>query len=923
MKRTILPLLLLILSPAALLAQEGLPDFTYQGGLSSTTGPNPANLDNAPSFGITGRLSSVTLGDLNGDGLLDFMSGSREKKGPAYFQNTGTATAPEWTHTPLPSIDTIVVNADGQLINEQKVTLHDIDNDGDLDMLLHSRFDYNNFKLNDILFYENIGTPTSPEFTFSPSSYPELQNQQVAEFAGSDFVDIDNDMDKDLVIMGSDSMSFFLNTGTVGSPAFERKVAAANPFHNIRIPYYASMLYSTPVFLDLDEDGDYDLYFGNEAGDLAFIENTGTATNPIFGAEPVITTDLSEVGAFSTLAIKDVNDDGILDIVGGQFIPGEYFWYKGSYPLNMISAVKNSNTQITVRFSENVQTNGTNPTDFTVTDGNGSTFTVSAQADGTPGDNEIILTLADISSAVTSLTVTYANNNNEISSVGSGAILATDGTGVAVGASFTTTFIGGSWDNGSPNASYIAIVDQDYTSTADMNFYSLTVNEGKSFTLNGHKATITTDLVLENGASYLDNGTTEIEGTTTIKRAVNAEALTDFHLMSFPISDGNIENSFQGSYAYRYVGAGNYSNIYNFDNSAEARNGEGLAISGNGSAGITRSYNGRLNKDAVNYTMISSDAWNLLGNPYPTQLDLAAFYTENAANMTSSSFYFFNENTGSFDTWNTGIGSGTGAATAYAAVAQGFFVEINSGCWGNSCTVNYTPAMRSLQSNNFLRSASQDNLLRLSFNKTETLLHWGSESDNAFDSNDANYMQGSAPQGFYSKLNDQTLAIQSFNSDFDSKVINLGYYNQSETKGTIAIENFSGTDQTELILIDRYEGLTHDLNAAAYEFAIQTSDEMIEDRFQLVIAKTSLATDELTTPQTQIVVSGNNRLEVFSSENDNIREIQVYTTNGTLVYHNNNINNSTFQWETNIANGLYMIEIKTDNHISHHKVFIP
>ena len=100
-------------------------------------------------------------------------------------------------------------------------------------------------------------------------------------------------------------------------------------------------------------------------------------------------------------------------------------------PPSLSSATKDSETQITVTMSEPVQTNGTNPTDFTVTDGAGSSYTVSTQADGTANDTQVVLTVADLSGALGDLIVTYTNNNNEISDFG-GNNLATDATGVTI-----------------------------------------------------------------------------------------------------------------------------------------------------------------------------------------------------------------------------------------------------------------------------------------------------------------------------------------------------------------------------------------------------------------------------------------------------------------------------------------------------------
>ena len=108
---------------------------------------------------------------------------------------------------------------------------------------------------------------------------------------------------------------------------------------------------------------------------------------------------------------------------------------------SMVSASLDSDTQITVTFSQNVQTNGTNPTDFTVTDAAGTTYEVTAQADGTAGDTDIVLTVADMSQVTGLIKVTYTNNNNEISDADTGAEFAeTDVTGVNIERPFITTW---------------------------------------------------------------------------------------------------------------------------------------------------------------------------------------------------------------------------------------------------------------------------------------------------------------------------------------------------------------------------------------------------------------------------------------------------------------------------------------------------
>ncbi|WP_305982873.1 BspA family leucine-rich repeat surface protein [Roseivirga thermotolerans] len=80
----------------------------------------------------------------------------------------------------------------------------------------------------------------------------------------------------------------------------------------------------------------------------------------------------------------------------------------------LVSGKKDSETQLTVIFDADVQTNGSNPTDFAVNDGIGTAYAVQAHTDGTAGDSAIVLTVADLSTAIGDLSVSYTNNNNEV-----------------------------------------------------------------------------------------------------------------------------------------------------------------------------------------------------------------------------------------------------------------------------------------------------------------------------------------------------------------------------------------------------------------------------------------------------------------------------------------------------------------------------
>lgn len=320
-------------------AQDVFPDtWEFRGIHASSTatipgggtapGPEPAGLDTAVLPTVNGRLASPVLVDLDNDNDLDMVSGSQDASGRLYYyQNTGTPTAPNWVQTALPTLDAVGYAPGGN--NETKCQFVDIDDDGDYDLFYGSRFDANNFNFNDIHYFENTGTATVPNFV--ESTIPGILNQNVANFPSFAFVDLDNDDDYEMVTMGSDSLAYFVNVGTKDTPSFDRKFHLENPWDlnagtgifDRNWPH-GDVLTTVPNFIDVDDDGDYDMLFGNDGGTFNWIENIGTVSAPDFGTYVLqsFTGDLEtfDFGQFSSIAFGDVTGDGVLDAIMGGLV---------------------------------------------------------------------------------------------------------------------------------------------------------------------------------------------------------------------------------------------------------------------------------------------------------------------------------------------------------------------------------------------------------------------------------------------------------------------------------------------------------------------------------------------------------------------------------------------------------------------------
>ena len=173
-----------------------------------------------------------------------------------------------------------------------------------------------------IYFQENTGTATNPNFA-APVENPFGIGNQAGAHSMPTFVDIDGDGDLDLFV-GSESgaIFYFQNTGDANAPAFG---AAVSNYAGLNISTLIDR--SAPTFYDLDGDGDYDLLSGEVFGNLLYFENTGTNTNPAFAAQVNNPFGLTAAGTgYSTPVFVDLDGDGAVDIMAGSLNSNFYFF---------------------------------------------------------------------------------------------------------------------------------------------------------------------------------------------------------------------------------------------------------------------------------------------------------------------------------------------------------------------------------------------------------------------------------------------------------------------------------------------------------------------------------------------------------------------------------------------------------------------
>ena len=210
----------------------------------------------------------------------------------------------------------------------------DIDGDADLDLFVQEASDR-------VMYFENVGSPTAPEFAWRSAAY-----QDVAAGEWYRFARMDEDDDIDLLTEEVFSyIRYWQNVGSVDDPRFE---LAADSLRDVNGEPIFSDRQNIPNIADIDCDGRLDLLIGRLTGTITHFEEVDRDANglPLFshvtdrfqnieivaafgpGANPNASPGgrpnrpVSPIGSLhgaNTLALADFDGDGDLDLFWGDF----------------------------------------------------------------------------------------------------------------------------------------------------------------------------------------------------------------------------------------------------------------------------------------------------------------------------------------------------------------------------------------------------------------------------------------------------------------------------------------------------------------------------------------------------------------------------------------------------------------------------
>lgn len=266
-----------------------------------------------------GSNSKPVFYDFNGAGLMDMIVGTYGyfdsllnppfRASLAYYQNTGTATKPQFTEVTL-DLDSL---SNYGLIGISQA-FGDLNGDGKPDMLIGDAS-------GSLYYFQNSGIPATPFPSMTSSSYFHIG---IAQFAAPFIYDVNGDSLPDLVIGRLDGgLSYYWNFGTRQAPKFSPDSVNAN-FGNVNVTPYGQVNGFSQPFIYKDNTGTLKLLVGSQSGTVYEYNIDPNQLRSATDTFALIDSNYlgQSVGENATIAVADINGDGLNEYLMGTATGG-------------------------------------------------------------------------------------------------------------------------------------------------------------------------------------------------------------------------------------------------------------------------------------------------------------------------------------------------------------------------------------------------------------------------------------------------------------------------------------------------------------------------------------------------------------------------------------------------------------------------
>lgn len=556
-------------------------------------------------------------------------------------------------------------------------------------------------------------------------------------------------------------------------------------------------------------------------------------------------------GAYYTIAVGSGGD--------GDFNTGNSF----TPDTNTLGV---DNADVAGTNSSNALTNSTDPITI-VYDPSGAAVTVDAVTydDGAPWP-----TAADGDGP--SLTLIDVNSDNSLGA----SWRASYGTGGTPGADTLSALVfdAGSWNaTGVPNSStgnFDATVKtgQSVSISADASIKDLSIETGATITIaTGEVLTVNGDIT-NNGSMVIESAATLLQtkaadansgsGAYSVSREYTATDQSRFNMWSSPVSDENIEEAFSSS---------NTNDLYEYDaaNQQWSAYSSGLMNAGQGYAATptlnatgtdytdSKTFEGSINNGDVSITVsnLRANEYILLGNPYPSAIDFAAFAADHSDILPTVHYWDAspaNSGDAQYGSWNasgqtTAPNSRRNNPSSSTRSMQGFFVQVDPGFAGGNINFTFQNDMRVSGSNTSAGFFKTETRERAWFNLStdsaanQILMMFDDRASDGFDRLfDAPIYKANQYHSFYSQQDTMEYSIQGlpYLQPGIAKVVPLGVDAWYQGLYTISLDSINNWDANNVILlVDSLNGNKVDLTQNDYQFVVNQTG-VIKNRLYLV-----------------------------------------------------------------------------------------
>jgi hypothetical protein len=352
---------------------------------------------------------------------------------------------------------------------------------------------------------------------------------------------------------------------------------------------------------------------------------------------------------------------------------------------------------------------------------------------------------------------------------------------------------------------------------------------------------------------------------------------------------------------------------------------------------------GNFGHDNVSMTLITGvgntyfdlpGEFNLIGNPYPSSLDLKLLSDDNTS-ITNQLYYYVDDGNGvgsggspsnhpgksGWRIFDASTSSNINDAGRIMSVGQAFgVIKIPS---ESTLTIKDAYRVHYAPDNGFSKKGdSQTKYLEL-ISRTDkytdkAYFRFNENATNDFDFNiDAfklNSFANASPNTSFISADNRKQYICEMPT---TESVDVGFNIREDADVTFSVENTTGF--AELILEDKTEGTFTDLMKGTYDFHY-TLGEAKQGRFTLHFTKGTLNEEDVFSGLK--IYNNRNTLVLKSSKSLTDARLSLFNINGQLVFVKDFANLNTETVNTQLSNGIYLLKLKSNEGIKSQKIVI-